>query len=44
MRNSLKRVLGLVLVLSVLAGLGYATHKLNTQSDRVMATDGRPWP
>jgi len=44
MRKDLKLALGLVLALSVLAGLGYVTHKLNAQRDRAMATDGRPYP
>jgi hypothetical protein len=44
-KKSLKLVSAILLALTVLAGLGYATHKISSQPDRNTAsTDGRPWP
>jgi hypothetical protein len=43
-KKSLKLVSAILLTLTVLAGLGYATHKINSQTDHYATTDGRTWP
>ena len=43
-KKTLKLVSAILLTLTVLAGLGYATHKAGTQTNRGAAIDGVPYP
>jgi hypothetical protein len=43
-KKSLKLVAAILLTLTVLAGLGYATHRISSQTDHYAASDGRTWP